>query len=102
MPMDTTSVRGLPVTPVRLPLRTASENASTRSSTAFTSGTTSLPSTVKVVPLGARSAACATARSSVTLRCLPLNMAAILLSRPAARARSWSLPMVSTVTRWRL
>ena len=47
------------------------------SSTAWTSGTTSLPSTTIDVPRGARSATCRTARFSVRLILSPRNMASM-------------------------
>jgi hypothetical protein len=58
---------GLPLWPFHWPLRTRSANAAILSSTAWTSGTTFLPSTTIEVPFGARSATCRTARSSVML-----------------------------------
>ena len=68
MPMFTTWV-------IRSSARTRSANAAIWSSTAWTSGTTSTPSTTIDEVRGARSATCITARSSVTLMCSPANIA---------------------------
>ena len=69
---------------------------------ACTSSTALTPSIIILAPLGARSARCPTARSSVTLRCLPACMAAILPLTSAASASWPSSAMVCVVTRWRL
>mmetsp|Transcript_2380 Transcript_2380/g.3987 ORF Transcript_2380/g.3987 Transcript_2380/m.3987 type:complete len:211 (-) Transcript_2380:515-1147(-) len=101
MPMATTSISGFPVAPTHSPLRTISLKTLIFSSTSWTSGTTSLPSTMIFSVAGARRAACITARSSVTLRCSPENMAAIFSLRPTLLASSSSKSSVSSVTRCR-
>ena len=45
-------------------------------------GMTSVPSTIRLDPSGARSAVCSTARSSVTLMCFPANMASRRSTKP--------------------
>ena len=100
MPMLTTLRMRCPVWPVQSPPRTASANAAIRSSTAWTSGTTFVPSTMIVASRGARSATCSTARSSVTLICSPQNIASIRSRRPDSSASSTSSPSVSSVTRF--
>ena len=67
MPILTTLRMRLPVWPFHAPLRTRSANSAILSSTAWTSGTTFLPSTMMTAPSGARSATCSTARFSVML-----------------------------------
>jgi len=67
MPMLTTLRMRLPVCPVQAPLRTRFEKTVIMSSTAWTSVTTSWPSTMIDVPRGARRATCRTARFSVWL-----------------------------------
>ncbi len=66
MPMLTTALMGRLVCPVQVPARTASAKTAMRSSTAWTSGITSTPSTTRCASRGARRAVCNTARSSVT------------------------------------
>ena len=88
MPMLTTLRMRLPVWPCHSPLRTRSENAAMRSSTACTSGTTSTPSTRIRSSFGARRATCSTARCSVTLIFSPLNIASMRSRRPHSSARS--------------
>ena len=91
---------GLPVWPFQSPLRTRSQNAAIFSRTACTSGTTSLPSTRMDAPLGARSATCSTARSSVTLIFSPANIASIRARSPDSSASCTSNASVSSVTRF--
>mmetsp|Transcript_25757 Transcript_25757/g.57013 ORF Transcript_25757/g.57013 Transcript_25757/m.57013 type:complete len:361 (-) Transcript_25757:43-1125(-) len=95
MPTATTVCRGLPVAPSHSPLRTLSVKAAIFCSTACTSGTTSAPSTTKLLSFGERRATCITARSSVALMCTPAAILARLSSSPAAPARSYSMSMVS-------
>ena len=78
----------LPVWPFHEPSRNWPANAAIRSSTAWTSGTTSWPSTSMRVPRGARNATCSTARFSVTLIFSPRNIA----SRRSATPRSLGEP----------
>jgi hypothetical protein len=99
MPMLITLRMRLPVWPFHVPLRTRSENAAIRSSTACTSGTTFLPSTTIDASRGARSATCSTARSSVMLILSPRNIASMRARRPHCCARSISSLIVSSVTR---
>ena len=100
MPTLTMFLIRLPVWPFHSPPRTRSQKAAILSSTSWTSGTTFLPSTVIVSPLGARRATCSTARPSVTLIFSPLNMALIRSPKPQSRA-SWSRSLsVSPVTRF--
>jgi hypothetical protein len=100
MPRLTTFRIRFPVWPVKAPLRTRSANAAIRSRTACTSGTTSVPSTTRVVSRGARSATWRTARSSVTLIRSPRNMASIRAASPASSARRRRSASVSSVTRF--
>ncbi len=100
MPMFTTLRIGRPVCPVQEPERTASENRAIRSSTAWTSGTTSVPSTAIDAPAGARSATWRTARSSVRLIRSPENIASIRSRSPDCSASSTSRRRVSSVTRF--
>ena len=88
IPMFTTVVIGLPVTPTHSPLRTLSAKAYTLASTLCTSGMTSVPSTTRLDPSGVRSAVCSTARSSVTLMCSPESMASRRSTKPTWSARS--------------
>ena len=74
MPMLTTLRTGLPVKPVHSPWRTLSAKAPMRSSTSWTSGTTSWPSTTRWRSAGARRAVWRTARSSVRLMRTPANI----------------------------
>mmetsp|Transcript_22982 Transcript_22982/g.68335 ORF Transcript_22982/g.68335 Transcript_22982/m.68335 type:complete len:211 (+) Transcript_22982:2434-3066(+) len=99
MPIATTDVSGLPVTPVHWPLRTLSLKSLILSSTFQTSGTTFLPSTIMFWSRRARVATCSTARSSVLLMCSPLNIALIFSFSFAALARSFSSLMVLALTR---
>mmetsp|Transcript_68541 Transcript_68541/g.201182 ORF Transcript_68541/g.201182 Transcript_68541/m.201182 type:complete len:272 (+) Transcript_68541:236-1051(+) len=101
MPMQTTSVSGFPVKPVKAPERTCSENAFMASRTECTSGTTFLPSTLMVSSLAALSATCRTARPSVSLIFSPAKSFFFFPSTSVAFARSKSWPMVSAVTFWR-
>ena len=100
MPMLTTFLIRLPVCPVQAPLRTRSANSAILSSTAWTSGTTSLPSTTIDCSFGARSATCSTARFSVTLILSPRNIASIRSRRPDSSASCKSSFSVSSVTRF--
>ena len=100
MPMLTTSVIGLPVWPVQLPSRTASENSRMCFSTAATSGSTFSPSTVTEPVSSARSAVCSTARCSVPLIRSPANMRSRQPSTSCWRARAKRRPSVSSVTRF--
>ena len=83
MPMLTTLRIGLPVWPRHSPARTVSANSAIRSSTSCTAG-----HDVDAVDLGcarrvgARSATCSTARSSVTLIFSPANIASMRSRRP--------------------
>ena len=99
MPMLTMLRMRLPVAPVQRPSRTLSENADMRSSTAWTSGTTSTPSTSSRVPGGARSATCKAALSSVQLTCPPRNIASMRVPSPQPSARARSRARVSSPTR---
>ena len=78
MPMLTTWVTFLPVTPFHSPLRTRSAKAAMRESTSCTSSSTFCPSTTSAgsAPAGRRRAVCSTARSSVVLMCSPARIAA--------------------------
>ena len=75
MPILTTSANFCPVAPRRVPARTASAKPFICSSTRWTSGITSRPSTRTGGRGGARSAVCSTARFSEVLMRSPLNMA---------------------------
>ena len=99
MPMLTMLRMGRPVKPVHAPPRTRPANSAMRSTTAWTPGTTSSPSTTMRVPRGARKATCSTARPSVTLIFSPANIASTRARTPHARARSSSSRSVSSVTR---
>ena len=99
IPRLTTLRMARPVKPVHAPLRTRPAKSAIRSSTAWTRGTTSSPSTTMRAPRGARSAMCRTARPSVTLSFSPANIASMRARRPEARARSSNSPSVSSVTR---
>ncbi len=90
----------LPVAPFHVPERTLSAKLLMRSSTAWTSGTTFLPSTRIVSSLGARSATWRTARSSVTLIFSPVNIASIRFGRPHSSASRTSRRIVSSVIRF--
>ena len=100
MPMLTTLRIRLPVWPVCSPERTRAAKSPILSRTAWTSGTTSTPSTRMWASRGARRATCSTARSSVTLIFSPANMASMRRRRPARSASFTSRPMVSAVTRF--
>jgi hypothetical protein len=100
MPMFTTLRIGLSVAPVHSRLRTRSEKSDIRSSTSWTRGTTSTPSTSIRVPRGARRATCSTARPSVTLIFSPLNIASMRSRRPHSSARASRSATVSSVTRF--
>ena len=101
MPMETTSVNALPVTPFLLRVRMEAVKAWMRSSTLCTAGTTSTPSMIALEVAGARSAMCPTARSSVMFKCAPAAMAWILDLSPAASASASSSWKVSAVARCR-
>ncbi len=100
IPMLTTLRIGRPVKPVHPPLRTRPAKSAMRSSTAWTRGTTSSPSTTMRAPRGARSATCSTARCSVTLIFSPANIASLRAATPEDRARSSNSLSVSSVTRF--
>ena len=102
MPMETTSVIFLPVTPVQEPERTCSAKAYMRSSTSCTSATASWPSTMSepASEAGRRSAVWRPARSSVVLMWTPENIWSRLASRPTALPRATSSLMVSSFTRF--
>ena len=85
MPMLTMLRIGSPVWPFHRPSRTWSANSAIRPSTSCTAGTTSTPSTVIDCFVGARSATCSTARSSVTLIFSPPNIASMW-----SRSPDWS------------
>jgi hypothetical protein len=91
---------GLPVWPFHSPERIRSAKALIRSSTAWTSLTTSTPSTTSERSRGIRSATWSTARSSVTLMCSPRNIASRRSARPRASASPTSRTSVSSVTRF--
>ena len=86
MPMLITFRIGLPVNPVHSLSRTRIAKAAIRSRTAWTSRTTSWPSTIRRSLAGARRAVWRTARSSVVLMRSPANIAARRSSTPAAWA----------------
>jgi len=87
MPMLTMLVSFLPVAPLNAPLRTASENSFIFACTRRISGITSTPSTVTGLPEKLRSAVCSTARFSVTLIFLPVNISSIRSFKLCSRAR---------------
>ena len=89
MPMLTTLRIAFPVWPCHSPERMRSAKTDIRSSTAFTSATTSTPSTTKDSPRGIRSATCSTDRCSVALIRSPRNIASI---------RSWSRDSLASCT----
>ena len=80
--------------------RTRSEKSAILRSTACTTGTTFSPSTSITAPSGARSAACRTARSSVTLIFSPRNIASMRSRRPARCASATRSRSVSSVIRF--
>mmetsp|Transcript_1697 Transcript_1697/g.1849 ORF Transcript_1697/g.1849 Transcript_1697/m.1849 type:complete len:223 (+) Transcript_1697:1042-1710(+) len=94
MPIHKTLVSFLPVAPTQEPVLTLSVKSAILVSTACTSGTTSAPSTISTLPLGALRATCITALSSVVLICWPEAMAARFCSNPAAPAKSNNIPIV--------
>ncbi len=100
MPIFTTSVIALPVYPFHSPPIMRSEKCFIFSSTAFTSGITSLPSTRIGVLLRLRSATCSTARSSVRLIFSPENIDLIAPLRSVSFASACSLSSVSWVMRF--
>ena len=100
MPMLMTFLIRLPVKPSQRPPRTASAKAFMRSSTSCTCATTSTPSTISVLPLGARRATCSTERFSVVLMTSPRNIAAVRSRRPHSAASATSRFSVSSVTRF--
>mmetsp|Transcript_5622 Transcript_5622/g.22110 ORF Transcript_5622/g.22110 Transcript_5622/m.22110 type:complete len:238 (-) Transcript_5622:230-943(-) len=96
MPMLITLTSFLPVAPCHAPLRTRSAKSLILSSTSFTCWTASAPSTmIGAWSLGARSAMCMTARSSVALMCSPERIWRRFCGTPAASASATSLSMVS-------
>ena len=99
MPMLMTLRMRLPVCPTQSPERTRSLKSPMRSSTAWTSSTTSVPSTTIDSSRGARRATWSTLRFSVTLMRSPRNIASMRSRSPQASARATSRPMVSSVTR---
>ncbi len=99
MPMLITVVIVSPVAPRQVPERTCSAKPAIASSTVWTSGTTSAPSTGSVADRGSRRAVCSTARSSVLLMRSPASIASRRDSTPAARARSSSNATVVSVMR---
>ncbi len=102
MPMFTTCVTFLPVTPIHSPERTRSAKALMRSSTACTSASTSWPSTTRDgdAPFGRRRAVCSTARSSVVLMCEPSSITAKRSATPVCSASCTSAARISSVTRF--
>ncbi len=98
MPTLTTLRMRFPVAPVHAPERTSSEKVAMRSRTAWTSATTSWPSTTREVSRGIRRATWSTARSSVTLMWRPANMSSMRRRRPARSARATRRVTVSAVT----
>ena len=100
MPTLTTVRMRSPVAPVQSPVRTRSAIAPIRSSTSWTSGTTSWPSTSITASRGARRAVWSTARFSVTLMRSPRNIASARLATPARSASATSRSSVSRVTRF--
>jgi len=100
MPMLTTVSMRLPVTPFHSPDRTLSAKAYIFSRTAWTSASTSCPSTVSSVPAGLRSAVCSTERSSVTLIRSPPNMASRRSSSPTSSASRRRAATTSSVMRF--
>ena len=100
MPMLTTSVIAWPVAPCQRPSRTASVKARIWVRTAATLGITFSPSSRIFRLMGARSATCRTARSSVKLMRAPPNMRSRQPATSAATARSSSSLMVSSVMRF--
>ena len=99
MPTLTTARIRLPVNPFQPPLRTRSAKAAIRSSTAWTPGITSSPSTSTRASLGARRAVWSTARCSVELIFSPPNIASRRAGSPRASASATSSRTVSSVTR---
>ena len=87
MPMLTMYLMRLPVKPFHLPWRTRSEKSPICLRTARTAGITFLPSTLtRAFGSQLRSAVCSTARSSVTLIFLPVNIFSISALRFDASA----------------
>ena len=102
MPMLTTSVNRDPVKPRICPWCTPVTKRRIFSSCCRTSGITSLPSASIGRSEQLRSAMCIAARRSVLLTGAPENSSPMRCSRPVARARSSSNPIVSPVTRCRV
>ena len=101
MPIFTTLRMRLPVWPVKRAARARlSAKAAIASSTLWTSGTTSAPSTSMRVPRGARSATCSTARRSVVLIFSPANIASRRSVTPRSSASCSSSRSVSSVMRF--
>ena len=100
MPIFTTLRIRLPVWPTKAPPRSASAKSAIASSTLWTSGTTSTPSTSMRTPRGARSATCITARRSVALIFSPANIASRRFATPRSSASRNSSRSVSSVIRF--
>ena len=100
MPMLTILRMRFPVCPFHSPLRTRLAKADIASRTAWTSGTTFLPSTTTEALRGARSAVCRTARFSVVLIFSPRNIASIFARRPHSSASFTRSVNVSSVMRF--
>jgi hypothetical protein len=100
MPMFTTWRMRRPVKPVHAPVRIRVAKSAMRSSTAWTPGTTSPPSTTIEAVRGARRATCSTARRSVALIRSPANIASRRAATPVASARATRSLSVSSVTRF--
>lgn len=98
MPRLTTSVMGLPVKPFHAPERTEFTKTSSWPSTAFTSGITSLPSTMIGVEDRLRRATWSTARFSVRLISSPENIAFAIGITFACSHSISSSAIVSSVT----
>ena len=100
MPMLTMFRIGFPVWPFHSPERMRSAKAAIRSRTAFTSSTTSTPSTRSDSPRGMRNATCRTERFSETLMRSPRNIASVRSRRPDSSASCRRRLSVSSVTRF--
>ncbi len=101
MPMLTTYLMRLPVAPFHWPRRTVSAKSPICRSTLRTPGITSLPSTL-IFACGSRfrSAVCSTARPSVTLIFLPVNIFSISALRSAFSASLTSAFIVAASMRF--
>ena len=100
MPTLITFFIGFPVKPLNCPERRSVASCRILLSTAWTSLTTSWPSTVSDAVAGMRSATCSTALSSDTLMCSPRNIASRRSATPDSAASSISRRIVSSVTRF--